>query len=102
MKAGHDGTWVAHPGLIPIARRAFDEHMKGDNQLNFHPRYSRPITARDLVDVGTGGAITNAGLRTNIDVGLRYLEAWLRGVGCVPIHNKMEVSSRAVCVAVPW
>lgn len=99
VKAGHDGTWVAHPGLIPIARRAFNEYMRGGvdaaNQISFHPRYERAITAADLVDIGVGGSITLAGLRTNVDVGLRYLEAWLRGSGCVPLYNKMEDAATA-------
>ncbi|CEP00086.1 Malate synthase [Plasmodiophora brassicae] len=95
VKAGHDGTWVAHPGLIEIAKKAFNEHMRGKNQLDVHPKYERPITAADLLDIGKGGSITRAGLRDNLDVGLRYVEAWLRGIGCVPIHNKMEDAATA-------
>jgi malate synthase len=102
VKAGHDGTWVAHPGLISIARRAFEQHIRSStgvsvisNQIWFKPQYERPITAADLVNIGREGQITRSGLRVNIDVGLRYLEAWLRGVGCVPIYNKMEDAATA-------
>lgn len=88
VKAGHDGTWVAHPGLVPIARTAFEEVMKGDNQLNVS-RSEVSITAKDLLQVPEG-TITEKGLRTNINVGLLYFEAWLRGNGCVPLYNLME------------
>ncbi len=85
---GHDGTWVAHPGLVPIAMEVFNERMSGPNQLD-RLRADVQVTARDLLTVPTG-PITEAGLRTNINVGLRYLESWLRGSGCVPIFNLME------------
>ena len=92
-KAGHDGTWVAHPGLIPIAREAFDAHMKGANQID-HPGVDHQVTADDLLKVPQG-TITAAGVKINLDVGLQYFEAWLRGNGCVPIYNLMEDAATA-------
>jgi malate synthase len=85
---GHDGTWVAHPGLVPIALEAFNARMPGPNQRD-RLREDVKVTAADLLTVPSG-AITEGGLRTNINVGLRYLESWLRGSGCVPIFNLME------------
>ena len=93
VKAGHDGTWVAHPGLIPIAKEVFDEYMKGPNQID-NKREDVHITAADLLRVPEG-EITEGGLRTNIDVGIQYLEAWLGGNGCVPIYNLMEDAATA-------
>jgi malate synthase len=101
VKAGHDGTWVAHPGLVGIAKDIFDAHMKGPNQISVK-REEVHITAKDLLEVPPG-TITEAGLRINIDVGLQYLEAWLRGVGCVPIYNLMEDAATAeICRAQVW
>ncbi len=88
VTAGHDGTWVAHPGLVPVAKSIFDEHMPSPNQIAA-PLPEAVITAEDLLKVPEG-EITEQGLRVNIDVGLQYLEAWLRGNGCVPIYNLME------------
>jgi malate synthase len=85
---GHDGTWVAHPGLVPIAMEVFNERMPGPNQLH-RLRDDVHVTAADLLTVPPG-PITEAGLRINVNVGLRYLESWLRGSGCVPIFNLME------------
>jgi malate synthase len=85
---GHDGTWVAHPGLVPLAMEVFNERMPGPNQLD-RQRDDVSVTAADLLTVPTG-PITETGLRVNINVGLRYLESWLRGSGCVPIFNLME------------
>src|SRR5258706_3719102 len=85
---GHDGTWVAHPGLVSIAMEEFDAVMKGPNQI-FRKREDVHITAADLVAVPEG-TITEAGLRNNISVSLQYLESWLRGSGCLPINNLME------------
>jgi malate synthase len=101
VHAGHDGTWVAHPGLVPIAKEVFDAHMKEPNQI--HRRQDEAhITAADLLAV-TEGDITEDGLRWNIDVGLQYLEAWLRGSGCVPIYNLMEDAATAeICRAQVW
>lgn len=87
-KDGHDGTWVAHPGLVALALAEFDESMPGPNQLD-RKRDDVQISAADLLQVPTG-TITEAGLRNNISVGLQYLESWLRGSGCVPINNLME------------
>jgi malate synthase len=86
--AGHDGTWVAHPGLVPVAQAVFDANMPGANQIDL-PREPRSVTAAQLLAVPPG-PVTEAGVRTNVRVALRYLEAWLRGIGCVPIDNKME------------
>jgi malate synthase len=93
VKAGHDGTWVAHPGLVPIAKTVFDEYMQTPNQI-FMKRDDVHVTAKDLIDVPTG-EISEAGLRLNINVGLQYLESWLRGNGCVPIYNLMEDAATA-------
>ncbi len=101
VHAGHDGTWVAHPGLVPIAKEIFDAHMKEANQIH-QRREPAHITAPDLLTV-TKGDITEDGLRWNIDVGLQYLEAWLRGSGCVPIYNLMEDAATAeICRAQVW
>ncbi len=91
--AGHDGTWVAHPGLVAIARETFDAHMDGPNQIAQTPAPTR-VTAQDLLTVPPG-PITEKGVRHNVDVGIQYLEAWLRGVGCVPIYNLMEDAATA-------
>ena len=93
VRAGHDGTWVAHPGLVPIAKEVFDAHMKEANQIE-RPLENVHITAKDLLAV-TEGKITEQGLKWNIDVGLQYLESWLRGSGCVPIYNLMEDAATA-------
>jgi malate synthase A len=90
---GHDGTWVAHPGLVPLAKEIFDAHMKGPNQLDFQ-RGDVEVTAADLLQV-PAGTRSESGLRQNVDVGIRYLEAWLRGSGCVPIHHLMEDAATA-------
>jgi malate synthase len=101
VKAGHDGTWVAHPGLVPIAREIFDRHMKGPNQIGMR-REDVHVTATELLAV-TKGEITEEGLKWNIDVGLQYLESWLRGSGCVPIYNLMEDAATAeICRAQVW
>jgi malate synthase len=101
VKAGHDGTWVAHPGLVPIAKEIFDAHMKGPNQIGVRRNDVR-VTAQDLLAV-TRGEITEDGLKWNIDVGLQYLESWLRGLGCVPIYNLMEDAATAeICRAQVW
>ena len=85
---GHDGTWVAHPGLVPVAKAVFDRGMPTANQID--RRIDRPeVTPTDLLMVPQG-TITRAGVRTNVRVALRYLEAWLGGVGCVPIDHRME------------
>ncbi len=93
VSAGHDGTWVAHPALVPVARAVFDAGMPGPNQIDRRPE-GPPITAADLLQVPEG-AITETGLRQNIGIGIRYLEAWLRGSGCVPLDDLMEDAATA-------
>jgi malate synthase len=93
VKAGHDGTWVAHPGLVPIAKEIFDQDMKTPNQIHVKREDVR-VTAADLLQVPEG-PITEQGLRLNVDVGIQYLESWLRGNGCVPIYNLMEDAATA-------
>jgi malate synthase len=91
---GHDGTWVAHPGLVPVALEAFDAVMPGPNQID-RLREDVHVTAADLLTFEPEGPITEAGLRTNISVGVQYLGAWLNGIGCVPINNLMEDAATA-------
>lgn len=93
VKAGHDGTWVAHPGLVGVAKAVFDEHMPAPNQISPAPADIR-VTAADLLKIPEG-QVTLQGLETNIDVGIQYLEAWLRGNGAVPIYNLMEDAATA-------
>ena len=93
VQDGHDGTWVAHPGLVALARAIFDEHMPGENQLG-NTRDDDHITAADLLQVPKG-RITEAGLRDNVSVAIRYLAAWLGGNGCVPLSNLMEDAATA-------
>jgi malate synthase len=90
---GHDGTWVAHPGLVPVALEVFDRLMPKANQID-KKLEDFSVTAADLLEVPKG-EITEAGLRQNIAVGLGYLEAWLRGIGCVPLFNLMEDAATA-------
>jgi malate synthase len=90
---GHDGTWVAHPGLVPVAMEVFDRFMKGKNQLD-RKREDVSVTAKDLLTV-SHGSITEAGLRGNISVALQYIASWLSGNGCVPINNLMEDAATA-------
>jgi malate synthase len=92
VRAGHDGTWVAHPGLVPIALEAFAA-MRGPHQLDVKREDVR-VSAPDLLAVPEG-EVTATGLRTNVDVGIQYLESWLRGLGCVPIYNLMEDAATA-------
>jgi malate synthase len=93
VRAGHDGTWVAHPGLVPIAKEVFDAHMQTPNQISV-TREEVQVSARDLLAVPEG-EITQDGLEVNIDVGIQYLEAWIGGNGCVPIYNLMEDAATA-------
>jgi malate synthase len=92
-KAGHDGTWVAHPGLVGVAKQVFDEYMPQPNQID-RKREEVHVTAKDLLAIPKG-TITEDGLRLNVDVGIQYLEAWLRGNGAVPIYNLMEDAATA-------
>ncbi|HEY1648466.1 MAG TPA: malate synthase A [Terracidiphilus sp.] len=90
---GHDGTWVAHPGLVPVALEIFDRLMPQPNQISKQlPDFI--ATAEDLLQVPEG-SITEAGLKQNVAVGLGYVEAWLRGIGCVPLFNLMEDAATA-------
>jgi malate synthase len=101
VRAGHDGTWVAHPGLVPVAREIFDEYMTTPNQIDAK-REPAVVGAEDLLAVPEG-PITADGLRWNINVGLLYLESWLRGAGCVPIYNLMEDAATAeICRSQVW
>ena len=90
---GHDGTWVAHPGLVPVALEIFDREMPQPNQID-RLRDDVEVTAADLLRVPEG-TITEQGLRLNVDVGIQYLESWLGGNGCVPIYNLMEDAATA-------
>jgi malate synthase len=90
---GHDGTWVAHPGLVPVAREVFEAVMNGPNQLD-RLREDVRVTAQDLLQVPRGTR-TEEGLRLNVRVGVQYLEAWLHGLGCVPLYNLMEDAATA-------
>ncbi len=102
VKAGHDGTWVAHPGLVPVAKEIFDQYMPEPNQISSHKKSNRTVLAQDLLTVPKGD-ITEKGLRWNIDVGLQYLHSWLQGSGCVPIYNLMEDAATAeICRAQVW
>jgi malate synthase len=101
VTAGHDGTWVAHPGLVAVAREVFDAHMPQPNQIA-RPRPDVEVRVLDLLDVPRG-EITEAGLRWNIDVGLQYLASWLGGQGCVPIYHLMEDAATAeICRTQVW
>jgi len=93
VTAGHDGTWVAHPALVPVARAIFDEHMPGPNQ---HGVLRHDVQAnRDALIAPPPGTITRAGFEGNVEVCVRYLAAWLDGNGCVPIHHLMEDAATA-------
>ncbi len=91
---GCDGTWVAHPGLVPVAREVFDKHMPKPNQYD-KQRPDVKVTAKDLLDFRPETPITEEGLRNNISVGVQYLGAWLGGNGCVPVFNLMEDAATA-------
>jgi malate synthase len=91
---GCDGTWVAHPGLVPVAKAVFDEHMPQPNQYD-RQRPDVTVGASDLLKFQPESPITEAGLRNNISVGIQYLGAWLAGNGCVPVFNLMEDAATA-------
>ncbi len=93
VKGGHDGTWVAHPGLVPIAREIFDAHLSMPNQID-HLGDDVKTTAANLLKVPEGTR-TEDGLRKNINIGIRYLASWLDGNGCVPLYNLMEDAATA-------
>jgi malate synthase len=90
---GHDGTWVAHPGLVPIAMEEFGKVMPGPNQLE-KLRQDVQVSADDLLKL-PAGSITETGLRTNVSVGIQYMANWLSGLGCVPLYNLMEDAATA-------
>ena len=93
VRAGHDGTWVAHPDLVPLAKKIFDEFMPTPNQLYVN-RDDVEVGRKELLEVHDGTR-SEAGFRDNIRVGVRYIEAWLRGRGAVPIDNLMEDTATA-------
>jgi malate synthase len=93
VRAGHDGTWVAHPALVPVARAVFDEYMPTPNQLHVQPVQGG--ADREALLAPCAGTITRAGFAGNIEVCLAYLAAWLDGSGCVPIHHLMEDAATA-------
>ena len=93
VRAGHDGTWVAHPGLVPVALAVFDAEMPTPNQIDKRlPARRTPL--EDLLDLPSG-PVTEEGVRRNCRAAFRYLESWLRGIGCVPIDNLMEDAATA-------
>jgi malate synthase len=94
VNEGHDGTWVAHPGLVPVAKEVFDRHMPQPNQYG-RQRPDVQVSAADLLRFEPEEPITEAGLRNNISVGIQYLGAWLAGNGCVPVFNLMEDAATA-------
>ncbi len=101
VRAGHDGTWVAHPGLVPVAKAVFDQQMPGPNQIGM-TREDVQVTRQDLLEA-PAGSITELGIQMNIDVGLEYLNSWLRGSGAVPIYHLMEdVATSEICRAQLW
>jgi len=101
VRDGHDGTWVAHPGLVSIAKEIFDTHMKTPNQLHIK-RTDFHCTEKDLLELPQG-TITEEGLRHNINVGILYLESWLRGNGAAAIYNLMEDAATAeICRTQVW
>ncbi|WP_447731886.1 malate synthase A [Rhodanobacter soli] len=93
VKAGHDGTWVAHPALVPVAQEIFDRYMPAPNQLGVL-RQDVQVTREQLL-AAPNGTITRAGFDNNVEVCLRYTAAWLDGLGCVPIHHLMEDAATA-------
>jgi malate synthase len=93
VRDGHDGTWIAHPGLVELAMAEF-ERMPEDNQID-RKRSDVHVDASDLLRLPEQPVITEAGVRTNINVGIQYMEAWLRGMGCVPLYNLMEDAATA-------
>lgn len=94
VRAGHDGTWVAHPALAQIATDIFNEHMPTPNQI-FRRREDVKVSAQDLLNMNMPGQVTEEGIRKNLEIGLGYMEGWLRAVGCVPINYLMEDAATA-------
>ena len=94
VRAGHDGTWVAHPGLAPVTADVFNTYMPTPNQI-FNRREEVNVNANDLLNMNVPGSITEDGIRKNLNIGLGYMEGWLRGIGCVPINFLMEDAATA-------
>jgi malate synthase len=94
VKAGHDGTWVAHPALVKIALDIFNENMKGPNQYHIR-REEVNVTALDLLNTNVPGQVTEGGIRANASAAIVYCASWLAGVGCVPVANMMEDAATA-------
>ena len=99
VMAGHDGTWVAHPALVKLAKDVFDKHMRTPNQITSNPGLvGASISEADLLRlprIPHGQAITSQGLESGVAIVLAYTEAWLRGVGCIPLNNAMEDAATA-------
>lgn len=93
VQDGHDGTWVAHPALVPIAKKVFDEYMPTANQIT-KQQPTLNITAQDLLSIPEG-TITAEGISINVSAAMRYIKAWLQGSGAVPIFNLMEDAATA-------
>ncbi len=101
VRDGHDGTWVAHPGLVGVAKAIFDENMRTPNQIHLKREDVR-VSERELLAIPEGTR-TEAGLRHSVSVAVQYLESWLRGQGCVPLYNLMEDAATAeICRAQVW
>ena len=94
VKDGHDGTWVAHPGLVSLAKNIFDEHMPEANQIDKQLFLNGTVSKADLLTIPKG-VCTEEGLINNINIGFQYLNAWINGNGCVPINNLMEDAATA-------
>ena len=93
VKNGHDGTWVAHPGLVPVAKEIFDEFMPTKNQID--KKFEEyQVSESDLIEIPKG-TITEKGVRKNINVGILYIESWLMGVGAAALYNLMEDAATA-------
>ncbi|AZA51974.1 malate synthase A [Chryseobacterium sp. G0201] len=92
VKNGHDGTWVAHPALVSVAKKIFDQHMPSENQID--KKFDYQIKESDLLEIPKG-EITEKGVRKNINVGILYIESWLMGVGAAAIYNLMEDAATA-------
>ncbi|KAK5094912.1 hypothetical protein LTR70_003773 [Exophiala xenobiotica] len=94
VRAGHDGTWVAHPVLASIASEVFNKHMPTPNQI-WNRREDYQVSGNDLLNMNVPGGITEEGIRKNLNIGLGYMEGWLKGIGCVPINYLMEDAATA-------
>ncbi|KAI5296242.1 hypothetical protein KEM52_004958 [Ascosphaera acerosa] len=95
VRAGHDGTWVAHPALAGIAAEVFNKHMPTPNQIFNRRDDIASVSANELLNTNVPGGITEDGIRKNLTIGLSYMEGWLRGVGCIPINFLMEDAATA-------